>query len=387
MENPRRWWRKVSGPRGRDVVIIGLSLIYTVVSIFSHVGSLGGNNSKWIVGAAGLVGTAALAYRRRFPLRILSIGVPVLLLTGNVFPIGFALMRIAITRRDRTLVLATVAAAIASAVPVIGSGEALGWNAVLGATVGALIFALWGAYVGVRRDLLTSLHERADRAEAERELKADQARLSERSRIAGEMHDVLAHKVSLIALQAGGLEVNADVGPEVVERTAALIRVTARQALEDLRGVLGVLRSESQELVPQPDLGDLERLVESSRAAGVHVTLDVTVLRPPPAPIGRAVYRTVQECLTNVHKHARGASTGITITQKGNSIETVVTNLRPVGSGALLPGSGSGLIGLRERLAVLGGTLRSGPTADGGWTVVAVVPALLSFPLVEVGSA
>ena len=374
MRTVQQWWRKASGPRGRDVVIVGLSLIYTVVSIFTDVRSFGGDTSKWIVGPLGIIGTAALVFRRRYPIQVGLVGIPIMIITGNPVLISFALMRLAIVRRDRVLAAATAAAVLVFTVPVPGAGEHFDLNALLGATVGALIFALWGAYVGVRRDLLTSLQDRADRAEAEREIKADQARVAERSRIAGEMHDVLAHKVSLIALQAGGLEVNPDAGPEVVERTAALIRVTARQALEDLRGVLGVLRSDAQELVPQPELVDLERLVESSRAAGVQVTLDVAVPQSPPAAVGRAVYRVVQECLTNVHKHARGAATTITVTQEGRTITTVVTNRRPVSAGSLLPGSGSGLIGLRERLSVLGGSLRSGPDPDGGWTVVAVIP-------------
>ena len=374
METGRQWWRTVAGPVGRDVVIVGLSLAYTVVSIFTDVRSFGGDLDKPIVGALGIIGTVALVFRRRFPIQVGLVGIPIMVLTGNPVPISFALMRLAIVRRDRVLAAATVLAGLVFTVPVPGSGEHLDWNAALGATVGALIFALWGAYLGVRRDLITSLQERADRAEAEREVRADQARLAERSRIAGEMHDVLAHKVSLIALQAGGLEVNADSGPEIVEQTAALIRVTARQALEDLRGVLGVLRSDAQDLVPQPDLSDLERLVEASRSAGVHVTLEVDVPRTPPTAIGRAVYRIVQEGLTNVHKHARGAATTVTVTQDGPTLTTVVTNRRPVSAGSLLPGTGSGLIGLRERISVLDGTLSSGPDPDGGWTVTACIP-------------
>ncbi|SDO58513.1 Signal transduction histidine kinase [Nakamurella panacisegetis] len=374
MRTAKRWWRAATGPLGRDVAVTALSMVYTVVSVFIDVPSFGGSTPKWLVAVLGVLGTAALLLRRRYPIRVGLLGIPVVLLTGNPLPTGFALMRVAIVRRDRVLVAATVIAATAFAAPVPGSGQHFDANALIGGTVGALIFALWGAYIGVRRDLITSLQERADRAEAEREIRAEQARLAERARIAGEMHDVLAHKMSLIALQAGGLEVNAAAGPEVVERTAALLRVTARQALEDLREVLGVLRSDGQELRPQPELGDLEPLVESSRAAGVPVSLDVTVPVTPPAAVGRAVYRIVQECLTNVHKHARGAATTITVTQEGSAITTVVTNRRPVSAGSLLPGAGSGLIGLRERISVLGGTLRSGQDPDGGWTVVAVIP-------------
>ncbi len=162
--------------------------------------------------------------------------------------------------------------------------------------VGALFWALWGAYVGARRDLVASLRERAVRAEEERERRAEQARLAERARIAREMHDVLAHKVSLIALQAGGLEVNPGVGAERVQQTAGQIRSTAREALEELRGVLGVLRADrpapalpdGSELAPQPGLAELTALVESSRAAGVRITAvrrrRRAARRPPAAP-------------------------------------------------------------------------------------------------------
>jgi signal transduction histidine kinase len=247
--------------------------------------------------------------------------------------------------------------------------------------VGALFWALWGAYVGARRDLVASLRERAVRAEEERERRAEQARLAERARIAREMHDVLAHKVSLIALQAGGLEVNPGVGAERVQQTAGQIRSTAREALEELRGVLGVLRadqpsaapSDGSELVPQPGLGELAALVDSSRAAGVRITHAVDVAELPQAT-GRAVYRVVQEALTNVHKHARGAATDVAVSAVDGGVLVTVSNQRPVAAGSLLPGSGAGLIGLRERVALLGGTLTAGPTEDGGWRVRAWLP-------------
>ena len=160
----------------------------------------------------------------------------------------------------------------------------------------ALFFSMWGAYVGGRRDLLSSLQDRAERAEAERELRREPARLAERSRIAGEMQDVLAHKVSLIALQAGALEANADAGSAVVESSAVLIRTTAKQAMEDLREVLGVLRVSpgGDDLAPQPDRADLDRLVQFSRTAGVRVSLTVSVPGPVPGP-GRSRWRSDQD--------------------------------------------------------------------------------------------
>jgi signal transduction histidine kinase len=248
--------------------------------------------------------------------------------------------------------------------------------------------AVAGSYIGARHDLVVSLRGRAQRAEEERELRAEQARVGERARIAQEMHDVLAHKVSLIALHAGALEVNAPASPEVVERTVGLIRTTAREAMEDLRDVLGVLRSgedlTGHDLTPQPTAADIERVVDASRAAGVRIQLTMDVPDLPDA-IARTVYRVVQEGLTNVHKHARGAATSITISGgqsdgvplDGVPVEGVtvnVSNQRPVSSMTLLPGSGAGLVGLRERVTLVGGTMQSGPGDDGGWTLSVWLP-------------
>ncbi len=267
------------------------------------------------------------------------------------------------------------------------------FNKALGGFFTVGLFLVFGAYVGARRDLLASLRDRAQRAEEERELRAEQAKLGERTRIAQEMHDVLAHKVSLIALHAGGLELNPDAGPEQVERSAVLIRSTARQALEDLRGVLGVLRAEDgagdATLAPQPKLSDVRRLVEASRAAGVAVQLlgdgdavgfvdgegENGSAATVPEQLGRTAYRVVQEGLTNVHKHARGAAATVRLAgARGGVLQVSVSNLRPVASGSLLPGSGAGLVGLRERVELAGGTLTSGAQPDGGWLLSASLP-------------
>lgn len=193
------------------------------------------------------------------------------------------------------------------------------------------------------------------------------------------MHDVLAHKVSLIALHAGGLEVNPAVGPDKVEGSARLIRETARQAMEDLREVLGVLRSDvsvdGADLAPVPQAADLERLVAASRDAGVSVTSKFALPDDVPTSLGRTIYRVVQESLTNVHKHARGASTEVQVHgAPGEGVTVRVTNVRPVAAGSLLPGAGAGLVGLRERVQLVGGRLTTGPTAEGGWRVEAWLP-------------
>src|SRR6478672_1018103 len=384
--SPSRWrsrWARWSGPRSRDVVIIALCALNTLVGAYVVYRDVGIARVALVI-VPGAISTAAMWWRRRYPLAVTAIAAAGYLMSQVLLPLGFGLLTIAIARRDRVLVGATAVVALCLMVPDLNSASPPTFDiaAVLTGIFGALFWALWGAYVGARRDLVASLRERADRAEQERERRAEQARLAERARIAREMHDVLAHKVSLIALQAGGLEVNPGMGAERVQQTAGQIRSTAREALEELRGVLGVLRadqpsaapSDGSELVPQPGLGELAALVDSSRAAGVSITHAVDVAEMPQAT-GRAVYRVVQEALTNVHKHARGAATDIAVgAGADDGVVIMVTNQRPVAAGSLLPGSGAGLIGLRERVALLGGTLTAGPTEDGGWRVRAWLP-------------
>nr|WP_276610801.1 histidine kinase [Kineococcus siccus] len=297
----------------------------------------------------------------------------------------FALLTLAVRRRDRLLVLLSGVAVVASTLSAVRTTESAWWVAVITATAAVALAVFVGAFVGARRDLVRSLRERAERAEGEQALRAEQARLAERTRIAREMHDVLAHRISLVALHAGGLEVRPDVGADQVEATAATIRETARSALEDLRRVLGVLRTpglsgaaaSAAELTPQPTLVDVRRLVESSREAGVAAEFrtDVPVHADVPAELGRTVYRIVQESLTNVHKHAPSAPTTVTIAgEAGGSLLVEVVNARPTGERSGLPGAGSGLVGLSERVGIADGTITSGPEPGGGFAVRARLP-------------
>ncbi|MGZ0149159.1 sensor histidine kinase [Kribbella sp. WER1] len=378
MRRLRRWyaWWIRHAPRLRDILYTGFSLLTIVAQAASGAGGWG--IKDWYVLGAGTVASLALIWRRRFPVTVTAITV-IAMLTGSIFvPMGLALLTLAIRRRD--LVLAILGLAAYAAYVLSGWGERNQiWVSIF---TGPFLVGTWiaiGAYVGARRDLMVSLRDRAERAEAERELRSEQARLGERSRIAQEMHDVLAHKVSLIALHAGGLEVNPTVGPDKVEGSARLIRETARQAMEDLREVLGVLRTDvsvaGADLAPVPKASDLERLVTASRDAGVTVGYAGTLPDDVPVAIGRTVYRVVQESLTNVHKHARGATTDVEVYgARGDGVTVRVTNVRPVAAGSLLPGAGAGLVGLRERVELAGGRLSTGPTADGGWRVEAWIP-------------
>jgi signal transduction histidine kinase len=238
----------------------------------------------------------------------------------------------------------------------------------------------WGLFLRARRLLLLSLRERALRAEADQEMHQEHARVAERTRIAREMHDVLAHRISLMALHAGGLEVRPDLPAAEIQQTAALLRSTASQALEELRSVIGVLRDDSghggEDLTPQPTLHDLPRLVEETRSAGTDIELDVLVedIEDVPAPLGRDAYRIVQEALTNVSKHAGGAPARVRVTgAPGQGLRISVRNRQRDATypRTTLPGAGAGLLGLRERVALAGGTLALGPDGSGDFVVEA----------------
>jgi signal transduction histidine kinase len=367
-------WERV-GPRARDLAFVVSALLAVFADTMTRRHQA---FAVWsVVGAAGSIGSVVLWWRRRYPVTVTLIGLAVVAATGLPFVAMVGLFTLAVQHRNR--VLAAVSAVAIVVVTLTWSvGTATGWaRLVTTATLVVGFFVAAGAYVGARRDLVAALRERAERAEAHHAVRAEQARMAERSRIAHELHDVLAHKVSLVALHAGALEVQSSPTAEHVTASAELIRTTAREAMEDLREVLGVLRpslADTASLSPPPRRDDIARVVEASRAAGVQAELRMD-LDEMPDPIARAAYRIVREGLTNVHKHARGAATTVTVAggeTTGVSIEVV--NRPPIGGAALLPGAGVGLLGLAERVGLLGGTLESGPCADGDWRLAAWLP-------------
>jgi signal transduction histidine kinase len=220
----------------------------------------------------------------------------------------------------------------------------------------------WGLYIGSRRELIWTLEQRAARAEAEQELRLSQARSNERARIAREMHDVLAHRISQISLHAGALGFRSDLDAEELRSNATVIRDLANDALTDLRGVLGVLRDpETGELAgaPQPTWSDLPALVEQARDAGLHVefTSRLPEAESVPDVVGRTLYRIVQEGITNAGKHAPGAVLRIEVSgSPDDGVDIVLRN--PLGFGSTrTPGAGLGLVGLTERAELRGGRL------------------------------
>jgi len=219
----------------------------------------------------------------------------------------------------------------------------------------------WGMFIGSRRELLWTLRQRAEEAEAERDLRATQARSNERERIAREMHDVLAHRISQISMHAGALTFRDDLSADEMRASAAVIREKAHEALTDLRGVLGVLRDGSGAPLtgPQPTYDDVAGLVAELRAEGAHITLgaDLPPDVPVPDAVGRTVFRIVQEGTTNARKHAPAATVGIRIAGGPDAgIDVELRNGLRFGPSAT-PGAGLGLVGLAERAELAGGRL------------------------------
>ncbi|MEV4416830.1 histidine kinase [Catellatospora sp. NPDC049609] len=237
------------------------------------------------------------------------------------------------------------------------------------------VFGLW---VRARRQVVAQLRERAERLEREQHERAEHARAEERRRIAREMHDVVAHRVALMVLHAGALEVST-ADPRTAEE-AALIRTTGREAMQELREVLGMLRAPDMaagpDLAPQPTMDELDRLLDSSRAAGLPVRrVDVGEPHQVPLSAQRTAYRVVQEGLTNVAKHAGAAPTTVTLHHGPRELVVAVENAAPPLPAPPLPGSGLGLVGLAERLALAGGEVQARPRLDGGFLLYARIPA------------
>lgn len=264
------------------------------------------------------------------------------------------------------------------------------WQMAIVMLVAIGMTTMTGMYIGGRRQLLQSLREQAQSAKREEQARIEAARAGERTRIAREMHDVLAHRLSLVALHAGALEYRTDLSPEATREAAVVIRENAHLALRELRDVLGMLRDpntlfDDEHARPQPTLGELSGLLEQSRAVGSEVSL---VMEPGveaglaalPEASSRHLYRVVQELLTNARRHAPGEPVRLVFDGKpGRQIRVRASNKRvPEGlAGAAaggLPSSGLGLVGLQERLRLAGGDLSTDPFTQAEFSVEAWLP-------------
>ncbi len=339
-----------------------------------------------------VLGLLLLVLRRRAPLVPFVVGTALAALgisTGLLIS-AYAVARYVASWRTR------MAAGAVGAVVAARPWEVEDSNGVIGAVGAAALLVLLPGALGIwqrtRAQLLAALRDRAETAEAERELLAREAVLTERTRIAREMHDAVGHRVSLMVLQAGAIEMAAQ-DPDRVEQLAGQVQTAGRRALDELRQMVGVLRAgdvdDEAPLGPQPGLEDLPRLVEQAREAGMTVDLALPGTDAAP-PVSRAAYRIVQEALTNAGRHAPGAAVGVTVARTAGELTVRVVNGptdasagapsdgpgRTSGGGhAGTPGGGFGLVGLAERVRTLGGRLTAEPRLDGGFCVEAVLPA------------
>ncbi|WP_246001718.1 sensor histidine kinase [Allorhizocola rhizosphaerae] len=364
--------RALSGnPRMVDAALVAACLFLTALAVKTPWSTL----PLTVVAVAGVLGSVAQWPRRRRPVVAAVAGTASYALSGNPGPwmIGLYASAAHPPRRPVWGWISGVAGWAGFFAQSWIDGGRPRLDDALSALLATGFVVMIGRYVAARGELLSSMHDRAQRIETERRLRDEQARAAERDRIARELHDVLAHKVSLIALYAGALELHAGGSPRLQEGTA-LIRATAREALQEMRHVLGLLHAGPESARQQPS--DLATLVQASIRAGQRVKLHHQTGTLPPAT-ARTVYRIVQEGLTNAHKHAPDAPITVVVSNDDGNVMVKVRN----GSGAAapmdLPGSGSGLVGLAERIRLAGGSLRSGPldAEDGaGWELCAVVP-------------
>nr|WP_017624297.1 histidine kinase [Nocardiopsis chromatogenes] len=323
-----------------------------------------------------------LVIRRSRPEWLLTAAAALLLLLGNPVPAMLALYTYASWFNDRRRLATWTAVIVVAGAVAFALSNAPKTASVFFLLTGIALPLTLGLWVGTRRQLIGNLRERAERLEREQYLMADRAINAERTRIAREMHDVVAHRVSMMVLQAGGLEVNAS--DDRTAEVAGLIRTTGREALGELREILGVLRDSADgtgaaPTAPQPVLADLGRLVGEWRTAGMDVELSRGGrMRPLPAQAERTAFRVVQEALTNAGRHAPGARVQVRVDYGESDLEVAVANEPPPPRTADTPeppmGGGYGLAGLHERVVLADGTLTAGPYPDGGWQVRAVLP-------------
>jgi signal transduction histidine kinase len=315
----------------------------------------------------GLGAALALWWGRRAPLTVAA----VTFVAGAVAPMAsgasvLGVFTVAAHHRGRIPVPLVALGAVSAVVGAVSfPDEDIGSPASL--AIGALLTLAalgWGLAVRSRRELLASLAERAERAESAQRARIAEARRAERTRIATEMHDVLAHRLSMLSLQAGAVELRPTSAPEDLARAAAVVRASAHLALEELRTVIGVLRHADLAEATPTATTDVAALVEECRSAGTRIEvvdgpLDGSALPPD---LARHVYRIVQEGLTNARKHAPGAPVRLSVTGRvGEGVSVEITNPVRSATGAALagaiPGAGVGLVGVRERVELLGGTL------------------------------
>ncbi|MGW8332858.1 sensor histidine kinase [Streptomyces sp. NPDC055897] len=412
------WWER----RRSAVLDVLLGVFSALECALEGVGFAGNAGLPVPAGVLlGLVAGASLVLRRRWPIAVVLVSIAVTPASMGFLlsVVGLYTLAASDVPRRITALLAGMSVAGTFIVTFVRLHQSVArgdydpgyWYVPLMSAVMSLGITgpplLYGLYIGARRRLMESLRERADSLERELSLLADRAeeraewaRTEERTRIAREMHDVVAHRVSLMVVHAAALQAVARKDPEKAVKNAALVGDMGRQALTELREMLGVLRADQQPVAVRADpvplaavgaaaaaaaaaaeegpcLADIEALVGQSREAGMVVELMVQgEARGYDALVEQTAYRVVQEALTNVHKHAAGAKVMVRLARREAEVAMQVENgpADGVTADAGLPSGGNGLVGMRERVKALGGVFVSGATDAGGFRVSAVLP-------------
>jgi signal transduction histidine kinase len=391
-------------PLVQDALVAGAVLLLDIVTTLTgsswwpaHPGPL-----AWSMLALQAAADASLVARRRAPMLVIAILTGfTLVISLLIFPAG------ALTPANAGNIWAPYGTIVAAygpfyysknrrvafgAVGILTLVVARVWDPSASVIVFAVLRTAFGPlvalYLSARHDAMRALRDRAERAERERYLLAEQARTDERARLAGEMHDVVTHRVSLMVLQAGALGITATDG--ATRRAAEELRAAGVQALDELRDLVGILRT-APESDQVPSASGLAELVAESTAVGTPAELleagDPALASPV---VGRTAYRIVREALTNVRKHAPGAHVTVQVSYGDAQVQLSVRNTaaasRP-GPDLAATGSGLGLASLRQRVELVHGTLKAGRTPDGGFCLDAAMPSYVPTAEPVAGSA
>ncbi|SFS51034.1 sensor histidine kinase [Saccharopolyspora flava] len=356
------WW---DGKVYQLPIDIGLALFFS--GLFQEF------TSPWMF-LLHLAGMLALVARRGFPLVLAAVSIA-LLVFAQYPPVAWVALytcarRYGASRTTWITGVVIIAAGVGAQFARFPAWD--GFATLLSIGVNSALYTvpgMLGLWLQQRQVQVAATRERIQRAERERALRAERAVGDERRRIARELHDVIAHRASVLSLQAGALTLHAKDARTA--ETAEIIRDNSSKALTELRGMLRVLREGPSEIAEAPTAADIAELV---RESGPGVRLSIPDELPAiSGTTGRAAYRVVQEALTNAARHAPDAEVSVVV-EAGDELSVTVTNgpsPRPPA-----PGAGYGLLGMRERVALAGGTLETGPTGDGGFRVAAVLPRM-----------
>ncbi|WBQ04272.1 sensor histidine kinase [Kribbella sp. CA-293567] len=385
-----RWFAKCrKHPLACDVAI---ALVVLIINLVQPGAKHGQSQIELTATGATLIvlASAVLVFRRRAPVTVLACttlaGAAYAITEQVKSPIALALacamytVAVQLDRRTRSIAVATVAVVMVAAATLF-TDEGLLAN--LTVVVLVLFASATGEAVRYRRAYSAELEERVRRAEHDREEEAERRVIEERLRIAHELHDVIAHHIALMNVQSGVASHLLREQPDEAQKALALVREGGRTVLSELTVLLGVLRRsgvDSLPTAPAPSLQELGALIESSTAAGISIDWEPPVPASLPDVLELTTYRILQESLTNVVKHAPGAAVRVRFEERRGSLTIEVTDDgghpgTPYSGVAADPlGSGHGLLGMRERVAAVGGDLTAGPLPHGGFGVHAVLP-------------